>query len=355
VGHPYQKLTELPGRPALVLLAAAGALVVGAALVELRGRGWPRRPRSGSPLVLMVVLALATPVGLAVYGAFGEDLFGPRNLSASIPALAVVVGAVTTAVRPRVAAAAATLLLAGLALGVVEFFDPDRERPEYRQAVRYLEERAGPGDPIVASDRDALNAYFERRHTVYRTTLEDAPAWEQARRGGQLFYVGSAVLARYAGNRRVGGPGNLFVRRDRKGYRGLVPLLVDRYEGTVSGRIERSGDGESISWTFGRALPVTPTAAQGAVEDVALAPGEVTIPGWATARPRPHEVSWVLGFDSGRLVAVGWTPFKRPDVAQRLGAEALSSGFLLRYPGIALPKDLRVFAVTGGRATELSR
>ncbi len=355
VGHPYQKLTQLPGRPALVLIALAGAIVVVAAVLAFRRHGAPPRPRSDSPLILLVILALATPVGLAVYGAFGEDLFGPRNLSASIPALAVVVAALVTAVPARVAAVAATLLLAGLALGVVAFFDPDRRRPEYKQAVQYLEDRAGPADPVVATDRDALNAYFERKHAVYRPALEDAPAWEQARRGGQLFYVGSAVLARYAGDRRVGGPGNLFVRRDRKAYRGLVPLLVDRYEGTVSGRIEGSGDDESISWTFGRALPVTPDAAQGEVEDVALAPGEVTIPGWATASPEPHEVSWVLGFDSGRLVVVGWTPFKRPDVAQRLGPAALSSGFLLRYPALELPKAMRVFAVTGGRATELKR
>ena len=355
VGHPYQKLGELPGRAALVLLAAAGALVLAAGVVELGRRGLPRRPRIGSPLVLIAVLALATPVGLAVYGAFGEDLFGPRNLSASIPALAVLVGAVTTAVRPRVAAVAATLMLAALALGVVEFFDPDRRRPEYREAVRYLEARAGPEDPIVATDRDALNAYFESEHQVYRPALEDGPAWEHVREGGQLFYVGSKVLARYAGSRRVSGPGNRFIRRDREGYRGLVPLLVDRYKGVVTGRIEGSGAGESITWTFGRRLPVTPGAAQGLVEDVALAPGEVVIPGWTTASPRPHPVSWVLGFDSGRLVAVGWTPYKREDIAQRLGPEALSSGFILRYPGVALPEALRVFAVTGGRATELKR
>ena len=124
------------------------------------------------------------------------------------------------------------------------------------------------------------------------------------------------------------------------------PLAVTAAFLTVAGRVE---------WTFGRDLPVTPAAAEGLVEDVALAPGEVTVLGWATARPEPREVSWVLGFDSGRLVVVGWTPVKRADVAQRLGPAALSSGFLLRYPALELPKALRVFAVTGGRATELSR
>ena len=82
----------------------------------------------------------------------------------------------------------------------------------------------------------------------------------------------------------MSGPGNRFIRRDRKGYRGLVPLLVDRYKGVVTGRIEGRCRGIDY-WTFGRRLPVTPGAAQGLVEDVALAPGESSSP---AGRPQAH-------------------------------------------------------------------
>jgi hypothetical protein len=351
VGHPYQRLSELPGQPALVLIAVGAALAAGAAALELRRRG--RAPRPGSALVLMAILALATPVGLAVYGIFGDDLFAPRNLSASIPALAVLVGALATMVPGRAAAAAAALMLAGLALGTVEFFDPDRVRPAYREVARYLDERAAPRDPIVASDRDSLNAYFERPHEVYRPGLEDAPAWEQALAGGQVYFVGSRVLARYAFGRPVAGPGNLFIRRQRKGYRGLVPLIVDRYQGMVTGRLERSGEGESISWTFGRDVQVGPGAARGVVEDAAIVDDQLAITGWATVTPEPDEVDWVLAFAGPRLVSVGWTPYPRPDVAEAFGPAALNSGYRLSSPATREPDGLRVFALVGRRATEL--
>ena len=356
LGHPYLRLTTLPGEIPLGLVAMA-ALTVLVVLVLRLARGEATRPALSQPLVLLALVALSTPVGLVAYGVFGSDLYGPRNLSASIPALAAVAAAAVVMARPpRLAALATALLVAASVLGATEFFDPDRVRPAYRAVTRYLDAVAPEGGPIVSSDRDSLNAYFEREHDVYRPGLEDTPAWDRARRGETLYFVGSELLASYAGGRRVAGPGNLFVRRSRRVHRGLVRLVADRYRGIVRGRLERRGGVGIISWTFGSRVVVVPGAARGLVEGIAPFGTELVIRGWATARPRAGDVSWVLAFSGRRLVAVGWAPRERPDVAANHGERALLSGFELQAgtDGTAVePQDLRVFAVVGARATEL--
>jgi hypothetical protein len=103
---------------------------------------------------------------------------------------------------------------------------------------------------------------------------------------------------------------------------------------------------------------VDPAAARGEVEAVLDTPTGQTIAGWVVARPPSRPVRWVLAFSRNRLVAVGWTPYLRPEIAERYGPGALASGFQLRPPpeyGTPDPDTLRVFSVTGGRATELRR
>ena len=357
-GHPFLKVHILPGRLALVLIGVAVLAGLAAAALRLaRSRpdvvAWTR-----SPVALLAITAAATPVGLALYGAVGEDLYGPRSLSGSLPALLVLVAVIVASAGRPVALAASVLLLVGVGVGTVRFFDPDHARPPYREVAHYLDDHAPGGDPVVVVDRRALEAYLEPGRKVYRPGVDDAPAWEHARRGGTVYFVGSNVLARYAGTRPIAGPGNRFVRRTRRSWRGLEPLLLDSYRGFITGRVRGSGAGERIDWTFGSDIPVDPAAARGEVEAVLDTPTGQTIAGWVVGRPPSRPVRWVLAFSRNRLVAVGWTPYLRPEIAERYGPGALASGFQLRPPpeyGTPDPDTLRVFSVTGGRATELRR
>jgi mannosyltransferase len=142
ITHPSIPMSSLaPG------LAAAG---IGVALVgvALRARGKPVR-RPSARTVLVVVLALAAPLSAALYSAFGTSVFSAQNLIASLPGLALSVGALASRAGRVPGIAAAALILAALALGAVKMLDADYQRPDYEAAVRFIDRDGAPGDPVV--------------------------------------------------------------------------------------------------------------------------------------------------------------------------------------------------------------
>jgi hypothetical protein len=156
VGYPYVRLESVPGWTAGVLLAAGFGLALFAG--ALRAIGWQRRVRPSLPeavrrvpprVVLVVALALAAPVGEAIYSAVGTNVLGARNLNASWPGLALALGAAVTAAGPLVGAVSAALLLAGFAVGASLTLDPDRARIDYAAAANVIERRWSPGDVVV--------------------------------------------------------------------------------------------------------------------------------------------------------------------------------------------------------------
>lgn len=144
VGYPYASLplAELPGRLAVVAVAAGLAL----GLAGLARRGIRRPP---ARLVLVAALALSLPVGEALLSLVGTNLFGVRNLAASWPALAVLLGAVLTSAGPRLGLAAAGLAVGGLAVGGLRMLEPRFGRPAYGKAAAFVGERIGPQDALV--------------------------------------------------------------------------------------------------------------------------------------------------------------------------------------------------------------
>ena len=96
VGHPFRHLPVVPGEAALVLLGLAAAALGVAGGTAARGRG----AAPLEPAVLLLVTAAVVPVGLLLYALVADDLYAPRNLSAAIPALAVLVAAALTAFSP---------------------------------------------------------------------------------------------------------------------------------------------------------------------------------------------------------------------------------------------------------------
>ena len=134
VGYPYQYastgLLDLPGPVALVLLGLGVTLAAAGLALRAAGEGLGRRlSQIDRGLVLVVVLALATPVGTVLASAIGTNVFGVRNLAGSWPGLALALAALLVACGPRLRVAAVTLVLASFAIGAVKMLDDSFARP----------------------------------------------------------------------------------------------------------------------------------------------------------------------------------------------------------------------------------
>lgn len=149
LGYPYTVaggLRELPGIPALALLAAAGLLVAGGLILRgsRRGLGAPDRR-----LVLLGALLLATPVGEIVISATGNHIIGVRDLAASWPFLALTAAGLLAAAPRGPALAAALLAVVAFALGAAKMLESRFARPDYQAAAAYVAAHAGPRDVVL--------------------------------------------------------------------------------------------------------------------------------------------------------------------------------------------------------------
>lgn len=129
IGIPNLLPRQVPGPLALALdLLALVVMLVGAGLT-LRGR---RPARPSKQITLVALTALAAPTGLLAYSALWSNIFEPRNLVSSTPAVAVWVAAGVVLLPRRLAIAAATLLTAGFVVGAVATLAPEHRRPDFK-------------------------------------------------------------------------------------------------------------------------------------------------------------------------------------------------------------------------------
>jgi hypothetical protein len=151
IGHPLTELKTVPGDFAVVMIAIGIALA-------LAGLGWravaavrsgPRlRPSPG--LVLVLVVALATPVGEALYSWLGpHSVWGARQLNASTPGLALAVGALLTGSGARLRFLATGFVVIGFAIGAVKMLDSDVQRPDYAGVADFIADARAPGEPVL--------------------------------------------------------------------------------------------------------------------------------------------------------------------------------------------------------------
>lgn len=219
VGYPYEGLGTVPGAVAGTLIVAGFAIATVAGSVRIIGgarrsrspaRAWEGRLPAG--VVLAIALALAAPVGEAVWSLLGDNLFGARNLSASAPGLHLSAGALLAAAGPLAAAVCGALVVAGFALAAEKTLDSGLDRPGYEQAAEAIENRAAPGDVIVDTATftpvplTGLDVYLPPGHPEYRLGMfvSDEPFRVgdvvpdparmgaraiRAARGGQIFLV----------------------------------------------------------------------------------------------------------------------------------------------------------------------
>jgi mannosyltransferase len=149
IGYPYADyvpLTRLPGTVELVLLAIATLLALAGVALRFsraRLRALDRR------VVLVVALALATPVGEAIVSSLSTHLFGVRNLAASWPALALSFSLVVTVIGPPFAIAAVSTAIAAFAIGAARMLSAPNERPNYAAAAGFIADTQQPGDVVI--------------------------------------------------------------------------------------------------------------------------------------------------------------------------------------------------------------
>ena len=149
------------------------------------------------------------------------------------------------------------------------------------------------------------------------------------------------------------------VRRSATGAPSLAALPTNGAQGSQARLDEKSA---RIELAGGRSLRIDREAVAGFIEKVdALDAGHLSIGGWAADPRRRAAVDQVLVFADRRLLARTSASISRPDVARTLGRAAANAGYQVRiaYPSAdraaADPSRLSVFAVLGGRASELKR
>ncbi len=354
-GHPFIHLDELPGVVWLVALGVAVLAAAGPALVRgMRGRRLAR-PEPGH--VLIVVLALATPVGLVLYALVSSNLYVPRNLTASIPGLVLVLGWLVGSLEPRRAMALAGVMLLVVGVASVRSLDPSRRRPESPAVAHYLDREVSSRDRIVRGlgDVNALPVYLPATRKVLNE--DDDTAWSGLSPSGFVYLVRGevgdlALLPRFTG------PGGRYELLSRREFTGLRRLAVGRYTGRIGARFAEVGGAGRIELTPGRDITVTPGVVEGVLEKVSVDAGELTVTGWAIAAGGSAPADAVIVVDGARVVAIGTPNVLRADVAAAHGKGTDGSGFTL-HPLVRRPEDLvqegrlRVFAAVGDRASEL--
>lgn len=169
VGHPSGSsiLYDLPALPGLVPIAVG--LLMGAAGLRLR--------RPPSRLVLVVVLAVAAPVGATLESLTGSPSFTSTVMASSTPALALLAGAVTQVAPARLRLAAAVLVIAGTAVGGVKAATPYYAGPDIGPAAALIDAEAGLEDVVLDASGAAfgtpgpltpLDLALEKRHRIVR-------------------------------------------------------------------------------------------------------------------------------------------------------------------------------------------
>jgi uncharacterized membrane protein len=154
-GYPGAPLSAIPTYVGLGLVIASallGALSLGRDHVI--ARGW--RPSGLSDVAvwprhfwLLTLLAVITPIGMLIYSLTETDLWLPRGLYASVPAGALVLGALLAALPRPIRVIAIVALLGTLVFGTIEAARPEWKRPPARAIAAYLDRSAAARDPVA--------------------------------------------------------------------------------------------------------------------------------------------------------------------------------------------------------------
>ena len=236
-GHPFRPLADLPGAVALLLIGAG----VSVGIVILVRRGLTRPARQ---VILIAALAVATPLGVLVYQALGNDIYAPRNMIASLPFAYLGLGALVTAPRCRWRYAAMGLAVAGLLIGTVLFLGESSRRTPWNEAAEFIDANAAPDDAVVQIDyfggtdplgrkpllRSLAVELEEPHRAVEQLRYDDRAAWLRVARGGDRVYATATSLQGVDELARAPDLGPRLRLVERRDFDGFAPASVLVYE-----------------------------------------------------------------------------------------------------------------------------
>jgi hypothetical protein len=227
-GHPSAPLRAIPTDLGLAVIGVC-ALAGGLALARgVRARRLST-PRPAPHVALLVLLVLASPVGVLLYSLLGTDIWLPRNLSASLPATAVLLGVALAALPRPLTALSAVAVLAVLGAGTARSFDPVYARGPFRAIAGYLDRVAAPHDPITIVSLvggPAIPAQFHKPHRE----IGGLKQWQSERAPATKFLVLDDTLIRLLKLGTPQAPG--FTLITRRHYAGSFPTELLTYERT---------------------------------------------------------------------------------------------------------------------------
>jgi hypothetical protein len=149
VGHPYLRLSSEPGTLAV-------ALIVSGVLGGLAGSflAWRQGSRQGSETIaagpaLVMLLAVASPLGLGLYSALGTSAWDARNLISSWPGFALTLGFILASPRRSARVLTIGLALLGFGIGAVKLLACANQRPDYAAAAGFVLSQGARHDPVA--------------------------------------------------------------------------------------------------------------------------------------------------------------------------------------------------------------
>lgn len=191
LGNPFVEIRALPGDPALAMIAVG--LVTGVVAAARR----TLRSRPSSQTVLVLVLAIAAPLGTMLYSSVSVSVFTGRNLISSSPGLALLAGAIVTAGRGWVRVVSAGLVIGGFLIGSIAMLDSANQRSDYDAAARTILAAGQPQAPIVDVPFAAPGA-----KQSLEVALDDLGAGDRP-----VFRLGISTLSDAYAIRASGAPG----------------------------------------------------------------------------------------------------------------------------------------------------
>ena len=174
VAHPFVSVSDIPGRIALLVLALA--LVIG---IVYAARA---RPPRGRCIGLLTTLALVPLAALIVYSARPETSFLlPRNVACAVPYALLVFGWLLTSPPGTLGWLLPATALAMVAIGAVQMLNPDRQRPDARDAAEFIERRIPPRAPVVdVPGPHAIRTYLDPSRPVFTLDQFGETGWARA-------------------------------------------------------------------------------------------------------------------------------------------------------------------------------
>jgi len=228
-GYPYARLSAIPTHVGLAIMVAFALLGLVAAGWRAR-RAWPLEvPDLVSGRLLIVALALATPVGVLLYSILRTDIWGARNLYASAPAGALVLGALIGALPRPARVAGVASILAVLAFGAARSVSPTYSRPPTRAAAEYLDRVAVRSAPVIIypSFLGLTTNILAQFHHGHRVLLEPLARWPRNISARSAYLVMDDAVALVQGIPVPHPSGYALV--SRRHYRGLMNFTVLGY------------------------------------------------------------------------------------------------------------------------------